>query len=62
MGRSGFENVQFTCAICGVRFKAFVGPTPPAVTYCGDCGLKYSAEQLDALRRAKAGGGMGRKP
>jgi len=49
MSRSDFKETQFVCAICGARFKALAGPTPPAVTYCGDCGLKYSADQLRTL-------------
>ncbi len=57
MGRSDLKDTSFVCAICGARFEALAGPTPPPVTYCGDCGLKYSSEQLDAIRRAKANRG-----
>ena len=56
MGRSDFKETQFVCAICGAKFKALTGPTPPAVTYCGDCGLKYSADQLRKLADKKSGG------
>ncbi len=55
MGRSGFKETSFVCVICGTRFKALAGPTPPKITYCANCGLKYTAEQLDALRRAAEG-------
>ena len=54
MGRSDFKETQFTCAVCGARFKALAGPTPPAATYCGDCGLKYSADQLRKLAAGRS--------
>jgi len=51
--KSEFQEMQFVCAICGARFKALAGPTPPAVTYCGDCGLRYSADKLGKLAPRK---------
>jgi len=53
MAHKGFAERDFRCSICDAKFKALAGPTPPTAIYCGDCGLKYSAEQLDALRLAK---------
>jgi transcription elongation factor Elf1 len=53
MGRPGFVETQFVCAICGARFKALAGPNPPATTFCGDCGLRHSPEKLRQLAAAK---------
>ncbi len=53
MGRRGFEERQFTCAICGERFTALCGPVVPAVVVCTHCGLRYSPSQRQSLIRAR---------
>lgn len=52
MPRSSFIEREFTCAICGARFKALAGPSTPYIVYCGDCGLRYPREKLDQMRKA----------
>jgi transcription elongation factor Elf1 len=65
MGRADFVERRFECSICGATFSSLVGRQHqlPPDPVCGDCGLRFSTEQMRKriLGRKSTGVGTSRR-
>ena len=53
MGRNGFTEHRYVCALCGERFTALGGPAPTPDPVCTSCGLRWPVEKLKRLVQEK---------